>query len=53
MRLKTIKQNQDYLYADNFIWNVDETNYLLRGNIRFENKNVILISEKAKMAQII
>ncbi|WP_288262508.1 LPS export ABC transporter periplasmic protein LptC [uncultured Prochlorococcus sp.] len=47
--LKTIKQDEDYLYADNFVWNIDETNYLLKGNIRFENKNVILTSEKAKM----
>ena len=49
VRLKTIKENEDYLFADNFIWNVDETDYLLIGNVRFENKNVILISEKAKM----
>ena len=49
VKLKTIKQDEDYLYADNFIWNIDETNYLLKGNIRFENKNVILTSEKAKM----
>ena len=49
VRLKTIKQNEDYLYADNFIWNIDENNYLLTGNIKFENKNVILTSDKAKM----
>ena len=47
--LKTIEQNEDFLYADNFIWNIDETNYLLTGNIRFENKNVILTSGKAKL----
>ena len=47
--LKTINQNDDYLYADNFIWDVDNTNYLLTGNIRFENENVILTSSKAKM----
>ena len=47
--LKTINQNDDYLYADNFIWDVDNSNYLLTGNIRFENENVILTSSKARM----
>ena len=49
VKLKTIGQDEDILYADNFIWNIDETNYLLRGNIRFENKNIILNSAKAKL----
>ena len=49
VKLKTINDDEDYLYADNFIWNIDETNYLLIGNIRFENKNVILTSGKAKL----
>ncbi len=50
VKLKTINQDEDYLFADNFIWNIDEGNYLLTGNIRFENKNVILKSGKAKLA---
>ena len=50
VKLKTLKQDEDILYADNFIWNIDETDYLLEGNIRFENKNIILNSEKAKMS---
>ena len=49
VKLKTIKKDVDLLYADIFIWNVDETNYLLKGNIKFENKNIILNSEKAIM----
>ena len=49
VKLKTIGQDEDILHADNFIWNIDETNYLLRGNIRFENKNIILNSAKAKL----
>ena len=49
VKLKTLNQDEDYLFADNFIWNIDETNYLLKGNIKFENKNVILTSGKAKM----
>ncbi len=47
--LRTINQNEDYLFADNFIWNIDEAYYLLTGNIRFENNNVILTSGKATL----
>ena len=50
VKLKTIKKDDEILYADNFIWNIEETNYLLKGNIRFENKNIILNSEKAVMS---
>ena len=50
VKLKTINQDGDFLFADNFIWNIDESNYLLTGNIRFENNNVVLQSGKAKMA---
>jgi len=49
VKLKTLKQDEDILYADNFIWNIEETNYLLKGNIRFENQNIILNSSKAKL----
>ena len=47
VKLKTLKQDENILYADNFIWNIEETNYLLEGNIRFENQNIILNSAKA------
>jgi len=50
VKLITISQDEDYLLADNFTWNIDETNYLLTGNIMFENKNVILTSGKAMMS---
>ena len=49
VKLKTLKKNEDILNADNFIWNIENNNYLLEGNIRFENKNIILNSEKAKL----
>ena len=49
IKLKTLKQDEDILYADNFIWNIDEAKYLLEGNIRFENKNIILNSDKAEL----
>ena len=47
VKLKTLKNNGDILNADNFIWNIENTNYLLEGNIRFENQNIILNSGKA------
>ena len=47
VKLKTLKKDGEFLYADNFIWNIENTNYLLEGNIRFENKNIILNSGKA------
>ena len=47
VKLKTLKQDGDILYADNFIWNIENNNYLLEGNIRFENQNIILNSGKA------
>ncbi len=50
VKLKTLKQDEDFLYADNFIWNIEKSSYLLEGNIRFENQNIILNSEKAKLS---
>ena len=49
VKLKTIKQDEDVLYADHFIWNITDTKYFLKGNIKFENKNIILNSQKANM----
>jgi len=47
VKLKTLKKDEDNLYADNFFWNIEDTNFLLEGNIRFENQNIILNSGKA------
>ena len=47
VKLKNLKKDEDFLYADNFIWNIENTNYQLEGNIRFENQNIILNSGKA------
>ena len=49
VKMITINQEDEILYADSFSWNIDETYYLLEGNIRFENKNIILNSEKATL----
>ena len=47
VKLKTLKKDENILNADNFIWNIESTNYLLEGNIKFENQNIILNSGKA------
>ena len=47
VKLKTFKKDEDILYSDNFIWDIEKTNYLLEGNIKFDNKNITLNSEKA------
>ena len=49
VKLKTLEQEDESIYSDYFIWNIEENNYLLEGNIKFENQNVILNSEKAKL----
>ena len=45
--LKTRKEDEDILHAENFIWKIEEANNLLEGNIKFENQNIILNSSKA------
>ena len=47
VELKTSNQQNDILYGDNLIWNIKESKYELIGNIRFENTNVLLYSNKA------
>ena len=49
VKVKILDQKGDILFADKFIWNIEETNYLLEGNIRFENQNIILNSGNAKL----
>ena len=51
VKLKTLTEDEDYLYADNFIWNIEENKYYLEGNIKFKNKNIILNSGKATLGE--
>ena len=51
VKLKTVMQNEDVLEGDNFIWKIEENEYLLVGNIKFENKDMILNSAKAKLSK--
>ena len=47
VKLRSLNQNNDYLYGDNLTWNINESKYELFGNVRFENRNVFLYSNKA------
>jgi len=50
VKLKNVLQDNDILYSDYFIWNIEESKYLLKGNIKFENENIILNSNKATLS---
>ena len=45
--VKTLIQYGDKLYADSFTWNILNSQYLLVGNVKFENNSITLSSDKA------
>ena len=45
--VKTIIQQGDKLTANSFTWNIQNSDYLLIGNVKFENSLVTLNSNKA------
>ncbi len=47
VKVRTLNQTNDYLYGDNLTWNINESKYELVGNVRFDNRNVSLYSNKA------
>ena len=47
VELKSLNKDNEILYGDNLIWNVDESKYELMGNIKFESRKVLLYSNKA------
>jgi LPS export ABC transporter protein LptC len=47
VKLRSLNLNNDFLYGDNLVWNVNKSRFELLGNVKFENKNVILYSNKA------
>ena len=49
VQLRTIDEEDDILLTDKFIWNIEESNYLLIGNVKFENNTIILSANKATM----
>ena len=51
VELRSLNQNNDLLFGDKLIWNINESKYELMGNIRFENQNVTLYSNKALLGK--
>ena len=45
--VKSLIQEGDRLYANRFTWNIQNSVYLLVGNVKFENKSISLSSNKA------
>ena len=45
--VKAIIQKGDKLSANSFIWNIKNSEYLLNGNVKFENDSITLSSNKA------
>ena len=45
--LKTLLRENDVIYANSFTWNIDNSEYLLTGNVKFENNAIALSSNKA------
>ena len=45
--VKTIFQQGDKLFANRFKWNILNSEYLLIGNVKFENNSITLSSNKA------
>ena len=51
VELRSLNQSRDLLYGDKLIWNINESKYELTGNVRFENRNILLNSNKAIMSK--
>ena len=47
VELRTVNRENDLLFGDYLFWNIKDTKYELIGNVRFENKNIKLNSNKA------
>ena len=51
VKVRTLNQTNDCLYGDNLTWNINESKYELVGNVRFDNRNVSLYSNKALLTK--
>ena len=49
VQLRSLNKENDSLIGDTLIWNINESNYEIIGNVRFENENILLNSSKAIM----
>ncbi len=49
VQLRSLRPENDFFSGDKLIWNIDESKYEFTGNVRFENKNIVLKSAKDKL----
>lgn len=49
--IKKLPQKDDILYSDRFIWNINKSEYKLIGKVKFENSNIVLLSNKASLSK--
>ena len=47
VKLKTVLQEDDKISGNKFTWDINNTYYILTGNVKFENKKIFISSEKA------
>ena len=45
--IKSLPEKTNILNANNFAWNINSSEYLLTGNVKFENDEITLSSNKA------
>ena len=45
--IKTLIKEEEELYSNNFSWNIEDSEFLLLGNVKFDNKEISLNSNKA------
>ena len=45
--IKTLIKEEEELYSNNFTWNIEDSEFLLVGNVKFDNKEISLNSNKA------
>ena len=45
--IKSLVKKENELYSNNFIWNIEKSEFLLVGNVKFKNYSITLSSDKA------
>ena len=45
--VKTLIKQEDKLYSNNFTWNIEDSEFILIGNVKFKNNSITLSSNKA------
>ena len=49
VKLRSLNQNNDYLFGDNLIWNINESKYELFGNVRLQKGESFLFGDYAEV----